>query len=182
MLSAASDHAVFDILFPDNVNQIPTEKFLLERTFFRPRDIITFLNSIIEKYPSHSSFKFQTLANARAEYSEYLLDEVRNEMSGHMPDVEIEESLKLLKNFNRHYFYFKDIVKYYEDNVFHYKNIKIEQSLIHLYKFSVLGNVWKNNDRGGKTYQSWAHRENNSDLDFSKRMVVHIGLREALSM
>ncbi|GHY16257.1 hypothetical protein VCSRO21_3448 [Vibrio cholerae] len=103
-------------------------------------------------------------------------------MSGHMPDVEIEESLKLLKNFNRHYFYFKDIVKYYEDNVFHYKNIKIEQSLIHLYKFSVLGNVWKNNDRGGKTYQSWAHRENNSDLDFSKRMVVHIGLREALSM
>ncbi|QYJ70267.1 hypothetical protein K0H59_14675 [Shewanella sp. FJAT-51649] len=182
LLSFASDHAVFDILFPDNVNNIPTEKFLLERTFFRPRDIITFLNSIIEKYPSHSSFKFQTLANARAEYSEYLLDEVRNEMSGHMPDVEIEESLKLLKNFNRHYFYFKDIVKYYEDNVFHYKNIKIEQSLIHLYKFSVLGNVWKNNDRGGKTYQSWAHRENNSDLDFSKRMVVHIGLREALSM
>ncbi|OEE38676.1 P-loop ATPase, Sll1717 family [Vibrio anguillarum] len=182
LLGAASDHAVFDLLFPDNVNKIPTEKFLLERTFFRPRDLITFLNSIIEKHPSHNSFKWQTLSDARSDYSEYLLDEVRNEMSGHIPDIEIEESLKLIKNFNQHYFYFKDIVKYYEDNKFHYKNIKVEQSLIYLYKFSVLGNTWKNNAKGGRNYQSWSHRENNSDLDFSKRMVVHIGLREALSM
>ncbi|UTM55968.1 hypothetical protein L4174_008870 [Photobacterium sp. CCB-ST2H9] len=182
LLGAASDHAAFGLLFPDNVNKIPTERFLLERTFFRPRDIITFLNSIIEKHPSHNSFRWQTLADARSDYSQYLLDEVRNEMSGHVTDIEIEESLKLIKNFNRHYFYFKDIVKYYEDNVFHYKNIKAEQALINLYNFSVIGNTWKNREKGGKQYQSWSHRENNSDLDFSKQMVVHIGLREALSM
>ncbi len=182
LLGAASNNAVFNILFPKKVNAIDTERFLLERTFFRPRDIITFLNTIIEKHPTHNSFKWKSLADARSEYSEYLLDEVKNEMSGHILDIEIEESLKLIKNFNQHYFYFKDIVKYYEDNVFHYKNLKLEQALINLYNFSVLGNTWKNSGKGGKRYQSWAHRENNSDLDFSKQMVVHIGLREALSM
>lgn len=182
LLSAVSDHAAFSILFPDDVNKIPTEKFILERTFFRPRDIITFLNSIIDKHPLHNSFKWKSLLDVRAEYSEYLMDEVRNEMSGHISDTEIDESLKLIKNFNRHQFYFKDIVKYYEDNIFHYGNIKLEQSLIYLYNFSVLGNKWVNKGKGGKQYQSWAHRENNSDLDFSKEIVVHIGLREALSM
>lgn len=181
MLSAIEDEKVFRLLFPQNIRNISPERFILERSFFRPRDIITLLNLIIEKYPDSKYFGYKSFNDVKREYSEYLLDEVRNEMCGHHTNEQIDIMFKLLKNYNQYFIEYKDIKKYVEDNIFHYRDLDLEKMLIGLFSFNAIGNKWFNEFKG-RNYYTWAHRGTRADLDFNKTIVIHLGLREALSM
>lgn len=181
LLNALSDEDVFKKLFPDKVHRINPAKYILERTFFRPRDIVTMLNLVIDKYPSSTYFGWKSFTDISLEYSKYLQDEVKNEMYGHYDDKQIETIFRLLKNYNEHYIQYPKLKKYYEKNKFHYKNLDMEEMLIGLFKFNAVGNKWFNKYRN-REYFSWAHRDDEADLDFDKTIVIHSGLREALSM
>lgn len=181
-LSKYSRDELFTILFPQDVNRIPPEQFLLERSFFRPRDVITFLNMIIEKYPNTQYFGSKGFIELQKNYSEYFYQEIRNELSGHMKDVEIDESTLLLKQFNRHHFRFEEMNAYFLKNKALYPNIKLEQALTLLFKFSIIGNRWKPVDKPEKYYYSWTFRDNKATIDFDKEFVIHMGLRKELSM
>ncbi len=181
LLSALSDLDVFNKLFPNDINYISPERFILERSFFRPRDVITILNLIIEKYPNSGYFGWKSFADVKKEYSEYLLDEVRNEMYGHFDDKQIDNIFRLLKNYNKHFLEYEGLKAYLEKNIFHYKGLELEEMLIGLFKFNAIGNKW-HNEYKRKEYYSWAHRDEKADLDFDKTIVIHLGLRESLSM
>ena len=181
LLNALSDNEVFRKLFPNDINYIKPERFILERSFFRPRDVITILNLIIEKYPKSQYFGWKSFTDVKKDYSEYLLDEVRNEMYGHYNDKQIDGIFRLLKNYNKHFLEYKGLKKYFEKNNFHYKELMLEDMLIGLFKFNAIGNKWFNEYKR-KEYYSWAHRDEKADLDFDKTIVIHLGLREALSM
>lgn len=181
LMSAMRDEEVFRSLFPQNINRISPERFMLERSFFRPRDIITILNLIIDKYPNSHYFGWKSFLDIKQEYSEYLLDEVRNEMYGHYPDKQIDSILRLIKNYNKHFIKYKEIKQYMENNKFHYTDLELEKMLIGLFNFNAIGNKWYNQYKH-KEYYTWAHRDDKADLDLDKVMVVHLGLREALSM
>lgn len=181
LMSALSDRDVFTKLFPQNINHIAPERYILERSFFRPRDVITILNLIIEKYPNSDYFGWKSFVDVKKEYSEYLLDEIRNEMYGHYDDKEIDSIFKLLKNYNKHFVKHSELKEYMEQNKFHYKELDLEKMLIGLFKFNAIGNKWYNEYKR-KQYYTWAHRDEKADLDLNKRMVIHLGLREALSM
>lgn len=180
-LSTLSDYNVFKKLFPQSVKGVTPERFILERTFFRPRDIITFLNIIIDKYPHSGYFGWKGLYEERNSYSEYLFDEVRNEMIGHISQEEIDQGLKLLKNFNKHFFGFSDIQQYYEKNKTFYDKIDLQKILTEFFKFNVIGNRWYNTFKK-RDYYTWYHRDNRAEIDFEKEIVIHLGLREHLSM
>ena len=180
-MALLSDEEVFRTLFPQDIDYIAPERFILERSFFRPRDVITILNSIIDKYPNSSYFGWKSFKDCKKSYSEYLLDEVKNEMYGHFEDPQINSIFKLLKNYNKHFINYKDLKKYMSDNNFHYKDLDLENMLIGLFRFNAIGNRW-HNEYKGKRYYTWAHRDDKADLDFDKTIVVHLGLREALSM
>lgn len=180
-LSKLSDYYVFKKLFPQDVKGVSPERFILERTFFRPRDIITFLNIIIEKYPHSGYFGWKGLYEERNSYSEYLFDEVRNEMIGHISQEEIDQGLKLLKNFNKHFFDYSDIKDYFEKNKSFYDKIDLQKILTEFFKFNVIGNRWYNTFKK-RDYYTWYHRDNRAEFDFDKQIVIHLGLREHLSM
>jgi hypothetical protein len=181
LMSALPDHDVFTKLFPQNINHIAPERYILERSFFRPRDVITILNLIIDKYPQSDYFGWKSFVDVKKEYSEYLLDEIRNEMYGHYDDKEIDSIFKLLKNYNKHFVKHSELKKYMGQNQFHYKELDLEKMLIGLFKFNAIGNKWYNEYKR-KQYYTWAHRDEKADLDLNKEMVIHLGLREALSM
>ncbi|KXI31053.1 hypothetical protein AX660_00675 [Paraglaciecola hydrolytica] len=181
LMSALTDEEVFRNLFPQDINGINPERYILERSFFRPRDVITILNLIIEKYPNSDYFGWKSFLDVKQEYSEYLLDEVRNEMYGHYRDEEIDSIFRLLKNYNKHFVVYQELKEYMENNQFHYKELDLEKMLIGLFKFNALGNKWFNVYKR-KEYYTWAHRDEKADLDLNKTMVIHLGLREALSM
>jgi hypothetical protein len=181
-LARYSREELFTMLFPQSIFSIPPEQYILERTFFRPRDIITYLNMIIDKYPTTQYFGAKGFLELQKTYSEYFYQEIRNELSGHLKDAEIDESTLLLKQFNRPHFLFSEIKAYFEKNKAIYPTIKLEQAFTVLFKFSIVGNRWKPIDRPQTYFYSWAFRDNKATIDFDKEFVVHQGLRKELSL
>jgi hypothetical protein len=181
LLNSQSDFEVFNTLFPQDVRGVEPARFILERTLFRPRDVITLLNLIIAKYPHSSYFGWKGLLELKPKYSEYLFDEIRNEMLGHVSQNEIDQGLKLLKNFNQHFFKFNDLKAYFERQKDQYPDIHLERILISFFKFNVIGNKWFNKFKN-KEYYTWSHRDTKAEIDFEKEIVIHLGLREQLSM
>lgn len=172
---------LFSKLFPQHIRGISPERFLLERTFFRPRDVIAYLNQIIEKYPRSRYFGWKAFLDLEGKYSEYFFREIRNEISGHKSDEFIDQGALLLKQFNKFHFDYKEIKTYYERNKILYPDIDLEEMLKIFFDFGVLGNKWHNEFKG-KNYYSWAYRDNKTAVDFDKIFVVHLGLRKELSL
>lgn len=180
-LDQFSDDDVFKKLFPQDVRGLPPERFILERTLFRPRDVITLLNLIIEKYPNTSYFGGKGFLEVKAKYSEYFYGELKNEMLGHISQEEIDQGLKLLKNFNKHHFKYSELKNYFERQISHYPDIDLEKLMVSFFKFNVVGNKWFNEFKK-KEYYTWSHRDPTAEIDFEKNIVIHLGLREQLSM
>lgn len=182
LLDALPDYQIFRKLFPQDIKGVRPERFILERTLFRPRDVITFLNLIIEKYPRSKYFGWKGFVELKGKYSEYFFEEIRNEMLGHISEEEIDQGLKLLKNYNKHFFYYPELEKYYLRQKKHYPDInELDKLLVSFFKFNVVGNKWYNEFKK-KQYYTWSHRDPNSEIDFEKQIVIHLGLREQLSM
>ncbi|MFC5702779.1 P-loop ATPase, Sll1717 family [Cohnella faecalis] len=172
---------LFTLFFPEQIRRIDTEKFLLGRTFFRPRDVVTYLNFIIEKYAQESRFKEHAFIELEKDYSTYFFQEVRNELSGHLDDLLIDEGTLLLKQYNRGEFKFKNLKEYYEKNKSIYPNIKLEEILKTFFEFGLIGNKWKK-DGMDRYFYSWAYRDNKAVIDFDKEFAIHVGLRTELSL
>lgn len=181
ILSKMRDYEIFNLLFPQAIKGVQPERFILERTFFRPRDVITLLNLIIEKYPNSKYFGWKGFVEVKAEYSEYFMEEIRNEMAGHLETIEIDQGIRLLKNYNQHFFRFEEIQDYYNKQKAHYSSLDLQRILKYFFKFNIVGNKWFNKFKN-KDYYSWSHRDPKAEIDFDKQIVVHLGLREELSM
>jgi hypothetical protein len=167
-------------LFPQDIKGISPERYILERTLFRPRDLVSMLNLIIKKYPDSSYFGWKGFDETRKDYSEYFLQEIRNELSGHVDDIFIDESIRFLKQFNRHRFEFVEIQSFLSENAKRYQSLDIHSLLNTLFKFNIIGNCWFNEQKK-KNFYCWSYRDPKADIDYKKSFVVHLGLREAIS-
>jgi hypothetical protein len=179
-LEVYNNKDLFKLLFPNKVKGEFPERFLLSRTLFRPRDVITYLNIIINKYPEHSCFGWQGFKTLEKNYSQYLLKEVRNELCGHVSNEVIDDGLLLLKQFKKITFYYNEIKEYFEARKSLYKHIDLEDTLKLFFDFNILGNRYMTNNRThSKHHYSWAYREN-ATIDFDKEFVIHKGLRKGI--
>lgn len=152
--------------------------YILQRTFLRPRDLITYLKCAVDINPASEVFTEKMIKGANKAYSDYLLKEIRNEMHGHIEENEINEMFSLLRRFKRKNFQYQDIEKFFDNNRGLYPNIKLNETLKLLFDFGVIGNVWQYN---GRARFSWAFRENTS-IDYNKNFIIHMGLREELNI
>lgn len=181
-----SNEKLYKLFFPDrltfNDRSIKTAKFILGRTYLRPRDLVTYLNYIIREEPDSNKFTARAIRRVEKKYSAYLFKEIKNELFGHLSNEEIEESLRLLKQFKQISFTYKEIQKYYNKRKELYPHIVLEKTLKTLFDFGVLGNQWTSYSNGRKrAFYSFAHREN-VEIDFDKKFNVHLGLRKELSL
>ncbi len=176
-----SDDQLFSLLFPQGIKGIDPERYILERTLFRPRDVITMLNLIIKKYPKTGYFGWKGFIDIKKAYSEYFFQEIRNELCGHLSDKEIDQSTLMIKQYNKHFFYFDEIKEYHKKNIAIYPDINLEKILRLFFKFNIIGNTWFNKYKN-RNYYCWAYRDNKAEVDFKKKFVIHLGLREELSL
>lgn len=180
-LKNKSKDEVFSLIFPPKIRKMPPERFLLGRTYFRPRDIITYLNLIIDKTPESTYFKEGVILDLEKDYSTYFFQEVRNELSGHISDEIIDEGTLLLKQFNRPEFKYRDILSYYEKNKSIYPNLNLEDTLKVFFNFGLIGNKWFSEHKR-KYFYSWTYRDNKAAIDYNKTFAIHVGLRKELSL
>lgn len=176
-LKDKSKSQIINTLFPVSIKQsykgVPTDKFLLGRTLFRPRDVITYLSLINEKYPNESSFTEKMFLDVQLRYSEYFLKEIENEMNGHLADKQIKEVIDLMIKFGKFDFSFREI-KNFESQKRILSSFSIESALKVLFDFSIIGNYTVNEHNLWR--HTWKHRHDRVEIDFDKRICLHYGL------
>ncbi|MEZ2339236.1 hypothetical protein AB6735_26565 [Mucilaginibacter sp. RCC_168] len=175
-LKEKSKGEIIRLFFPDFIKQshrkIPLDKFLLGRTLFRPRDVITYLGLITDRYGDASCFTAEMFLDVQLRYSEYFLKEIENEMNGHLSDTQIKEVILLMIRFGRFDFKY-DQIKRFEDKEKILTSMSLDDALKALFDFSIIGNYYF--ERGQQRH-TWKHRHDRVEIDFNKQMCLHYGL------
>ncbi|ABZ83636.1 hypothetical protein HM1_0929 [Heliomicrobium modesticaldum Ice1] len=127
-----------NIYILENGNAQQVFKYIIHRTFHRPRDFMQFCIKIQQELNQNKRLDYRTILNAEKEYSLWLLSEVANELS---PKVKSLDSLyELLRLFGRNTFSITDFKsKYtrYEGEIM----LDSEKLLKLLYSFGLIANV-----------------------------------------
>ncbi|MEN8078957.1 hypothetical protein ABFP60_18495 [Clostridioides difficile] len=176
---------LYNKLFPEKIAGYSAINYMINNSFGRPRDIISFLEIIKRRYGDEVCFKATMFKECNQSYSETFLRELFNEMKIHIELNKLETYLKLLRDFGKNKFFLSDLKKYYKHRRSNYKeNIDFNEYCDLLYKFGVIGNsrVINKGTSKEKTVYSWGYRKDgnphaNHELKFS----VHYGLRNTLN-
>lgn len=154
-------------------------EFLTIYGFGRPREVIKFFSTYIEKFPNEKDFSNESFCKSViSEYSLWFVSELKNELSIHKKADYIRQAFDLLSNFNRGSFRYDEIKEYYESNKELYPDIySIEEMLETFYNFGVLANsVQYKNEK----HYNWVYRKYSKKFSIMDKMVLHNAVRKGL--
>lgn len=172
----------------DDGNRIKRQKkwkHIIDRSFMRPRDVISFMNLLLEVVKKNSEqdvnkFVNKNVVDARPKYSQYLKSELDDEIATHWPDW--ESCLQTLSKIGKEYFTAEEYKNAYDD-VQYGKSPKYDSqgSLEELYAFGVIGYE----ARSGYGGSGWKTKFANPELGWDRnaiRFKVHLGLKEFMKL
>lgn len=164
--------------------------YIIERTFLRPRDIIKFLNLAIEQAnkriectsDSVCLIKNEDINGIREKYSKYLLDELKDEISGKYADY--ERYLEILREIHVLTFTKTDFQSKYDIISKRYTmKESCEMILERLYEFSIIG-FYKpgGGGYGGSEYRFRYTSDYQRFNQNASKYKVHLGYKEFLEL
>ncbi|WP_139835860.1 hypothetical protein [Pseudomonas sp. R16(2017)] len=152
-------------------------KYMANRTFERPRDIIKFLK-ISAKYQKQGRLRYAAVEQAEIDYSDWLYKEIKDEIQSHLPVW--RESLQAITRIGRGRFSLEDfetslkkdsaITKWLESSS--KSAINIAELL---FKFGIIGNLEN---------RRWlfGYKDNALTFDPDMELIVHYGLHKKLRL
>lgn len=166
--------------FPGYVSGTEIEHYLLDRSFYRPRDVVQRLSIAQQAFPDATSFSSEVLESTEQAYSKRLWEEIAYGLSAKYGEEEISIVENLFAGAEA-YFYRSDIEnrarrvaewsrpgkKFFESN-------SAADILMDLYVFGAVGNAYFAG-KGGDFKNRWIHR-GDQDLFVDRRMVLHRAL------
>lgn len=172
--------------FPKSINGQTIEAFILDRSFYKPRDIVWRLSIAQKLFPRETIFSSSVLHETEIEYSSKLWDEVRYELSATYSEVEIDAIESVLsggatafdlsqveEKFDRAAAYSKPI-----GGVLNRRSVRDIMS--DLYRLGAIGNSFRGGATGTDVRNRWTFR-GDPNLLVDKRMVIHPALVKRLS-
>lgn len=162
-------------------NSIEPFDYILTRSFLRPRDVVTYLKKITEEYPREQKIKGEYIKQVEAKYSEYFTKEIKNELKGHLADNEIDTIFLLLYRFSKPVFFYSELDDYLKARTDIFGNLDLKKCISLLFKFSAIG-THRYDKMRRKTFYKWCYRENNVEINFEEKIVIHHGLRKELNL
>jgi hypothetical protein len=180
----AATHVVWDDVF-DETKAMPGRQLkyshIIDRTLLRPRDMIKFCNEILNSYNSQGAYGLienDAIHSARKSYSDYLLNEIEDEIAKHVPNY--GEYLEVIKTLGAEKFTKESFISSYEKRV----NLPAdpEKALSDLFAFSVISYL-KPGGRGGGSEYVWRYKDSRARFDpLADSYRVHPGFKEALGL
>ena len=175
------DHADWDTITEPELMRGTQSKWshLVARTFLRPRDVISFLNTVLnsakKRDPDVAMINNRDIVNSRSAYSNYLKDELDDEIVPHWQYW--PEALQACSAIGNLTFGKDDFEREYMMRRSSKNTISTDEALALLYRFSIVGY------RGGIGYggSSWVfqYAEPASGWDsVARNFKVHLGLKE----
>ncbi len=156
------------------------------RTFLRPRDMIKFCNEVLLAHRRKNRgdrFVNEDLIDARQVYSEYLLDELDDEIAKHVPDY--KDFLEIVASIGRETFTRNQFREACAKRA-HLKGRDPDLALQQLFDFSVVGYL-KTGGGGGGSKWAWRYLDARPHravipADADTQLHVHPGFKEALDL
>lgn len=152
-------------------------RYIIHRTFQRPRDIIQFCIKIQEECRSTKSLDYQTILNAEKEFSLWLLGEVENEIAPLIPDT--ESLYELLRLMGQQEYSMNDFKKRYSTTFTEKINMDAETLLKVLYSFGIINNINMSQDGSRKELFS-VIRNDRSIFNRDLKIITHPGFYKGL--
>lgn len=180
---------VWEHFFPDMINNQEYYRFILNTSYFRPRDIVRLLNVAREYDKNATKFTSAHFDHTSLEFSRQTWLEVSEELLAAYSSSEVEGMLRIFLGFKTHFF-FSDLIDRIENR---YKNDRVIQGLIKrrdlhslladLYRIGVVGNDFISIDNRGRKLRRnrWVFR-GNTTLNDAERMAFHKSLWKHLSL
>jgi energy-coupling factor transporter ATP-binding protein EcfA2 len=151
---------------------------ILARTFLRPRDVIQFLNEALtlakDRDASNTVFQNSDINDCRQNYSEYLKEELADEIKAHWPQW--EEALSACSRTRTITFSKEDFNESYEALKGKQNPHDAEVALQVLWNYSVIG--YQQPLPGGGSTWIFRYSSNATWDPTATRMKVHVGLKE----
>jgi hypothetical protein len=159
----------------ENRKPIEPFRYIIHRTFHRPRDLVQFCIKIREQADIMNRLDVSTIMAAEKEYSSWLIDELKNEIAPIIPST--DTLFALLRTIGTETFnsnYFKR--KYFETGN---KNInKSPEALLrYLYDLGIVSNI-QFGKNGASLYS--IIRNEKSKFDPKMKAVIHSGILKGL--
>gem|GEM_PF-2642602 len=92
-INNVSNESLWDIVFPDQIparkQPVPAYTYMIERTLFRPRDIILFANTAKDEALNqrHNAILWDDISKAEEKFSKYKLGDLIAEVSFYYPNI-----------------------------------------------------------------------------------------------
>lgn len=177
---------IFQRYFPKQINGEPIEVFMLDRSFYKPRDVVWRLSLAQKFFATESFFSEKVLIETEREYSGKLWDEVRYELSATYSEMEVN-AIEGIFTGGATAFELDDIEAKVGERA---KASSVLRQLLErrsvtdilhdLYRLGAIGNSFRAGTTGNIPRSRWAFRGDPSLLP-DKRMVLHSALVKRLS-
>ena len=149
---------------------------ILSRTLDRPRDVISYINIILEQKKDRELLSNEDISSVRAEYSTYFKEELDDEIKAHWPHW--EDAVSALRDIGYITFTRSQFDEAYERQ--RSKDNRIEDAggaLSRLFEYSVVSYLRPR--RGGGSDWVWKYKDRTANFDArAERFRVHSGIVE----
>lgn len=180
--SKIEDYALFNAVFHKSSGKSNPLKYIVDRGFGRPRDVIRYLNLIQEKFPEATSITYKMASQVQGEYCSWFFDELQNEISILENHDSIAGTIDLIKRNGKTVFSYADLNEIISnsDNDFS-KIVELKRDLKSLYALGAIG-THERKEGGSKPTIEYSYRDGADNPDFTKNFVVHPALKNYLSI
>jgi hypothetical protein len=183
-LSAGKPIDIFATFFPPRLRTAHPDgqdlrSFFLDLTRHTPRDMIMLMRKM-QSFANLGIMSREEILKAATAYSkDYFLPEIKNELSGYVPDEHIQVMVDLLGSLRKREFWAKDVEEQAKRNGVT-SDLDIRACLRHMFECSALGNVetWPT----GVTYFTFRYRNRHSAFSVDKKVLLHFGIWKALNL
>jgi hypothetical protein len=173
--------------FPNSVNGEPLDEFLLDKSFYKPRDLVWRLSIAQQLFPNEDAFNDYVLRETEVDYSTKLWDEVRYELGATYSDEQVD-AIEGVFSGGAAAFSLEEVEDKFQRTAKYSKVIadliskRAVRDILHdLYRLGAIGNSFRAGATGTSIRNRWAFR-GEPRLLVEKRMVIHSALLKRLSI
>ncbi len=153
--------------------------YIVARSFMRPRDIISYLNYALkialQRDYSSSNFSKDDIYEARSEYSEYLRNELSEELGPHWPQW--EEAMRVCSAIVSITMPRSEFVDEYNRRKSEANPVSASRALEWLFEYSAVG--FRRGTRGGGSQVVFKYLRPQDRWDqLAQSITVHVGLKD----
>lgn len=176
---------IFDSVIEVSENKtLEVDKYILGKTFLRPRDIIAFFIKLSYKCKEKSKISLPELQDVAKEFSTYIYSEARDRIVGYIEPSEYECFLELIKAYNKTIFSYKGLEEFFQVNIIQFGGLTTKNFWEYFKCFFEIGLIGEVKYVKKNTSFISLFKYRNKHIIPSKegKFTLHFGIRDYLGM